>query len=80
MVYLLTVFKGLNYDLFEINLSTKALLRQKLSLEEMKRSSIYKAYNHIENDTTVEEIDNLLNKKSKNIGNFLKHGIILTVM
>jgi len=69
MGYLLTVFKGLNYDLFELNLSTKALLRQKLSLEEMKRSSIYKAYNYIENDTTVEEIDNLLNKKSKNIYN-----------
>ncbi|AFQ43539.1 hypothetical protein [Desulfosporosinus meridiei] len=72
MVYLLTVLKGLNYDLFEIKISTKALLRQNLSLEEMKRSSIYKAYNHIENDTTVEEIDNLLNKKSKNIYNFLE--------
>lgn len=70
LVYLLIVFMSVNYDLPEFNLSIKTLFRQELTLKEMKASSVYKAYNQINYDTKVGEINNILHKKSKNV---LKH-------
>lgn len=61
------VFRSVNYDFSEFRISMKAIFRQELTLEEMKASSIFRAYNHINHDTYVEEIDKLLNMKSKNI-------------
>lgn len=67
LISLLTVFESMNYEPFELKLSVKSLLRQELSLEEMKNSNIYKAYNQITFSTNVDEMNNILNKKSKNI-------------
>ncbi|MFZ5967083.1 MAG: hypothetical protein ACOYVK_07900 [Bacillota bacterium] len=66
-VYLLIVFISVDYNLFEFKLSIKALLRQELTLEEMKNSNIYKAYDQINHNTNIEEINSILNKESKNI-------------
>lgn len=67
VVYLLVIFKSVNFNIPEFRLSIKTILRQELTLEEMKSSSIYKAYNLIDHDTNVEEINDVLDKKSKNI-------------
>lgn len=67
IIQLVVVLKIVNYNLFEYKLSVKAILGQELTVEEMSSSSIYKTYNQIDYDTKVEEIDNILNKKSKNI-------------
>lgn len=56
-----------NYNTSEFRFSIKGLLLQELTLEEMKNSNIYKAYNQIDHDTNVEEVNRFLNKKSKNI-------------
>jgi hypothetical protein len=52
-----------NYNLYELKLGLKARLGQQLTLEEMKSTSIYKVYKQISTDTTVEEINRLLDKK-----------------
>lgn len=67
IVYLLVIFKSVNFNLPEFKLSIKTILGQELTLEEMKSTSIYKVYNQIDHDTNVEEINDILNKKSKNI-------------
>lgn len=72
LLYLLTVFISGNYDLSEFKLSIKSLVGQELTFKEMKGSSIYKAYNQINSDTKVEEINNILHKKSKNIARFFE--------
>jgi len=41
------VFKEVNYDTGDFKLGMKSLLRQELTLEEMKNSNLYKAYEQI---------------------------------
>lgn len=72
IVYLLVTFISVNFNLDEFKLSIKAALGQELTLEEMKSTSIYKAYNQIDHDTSVEEINDILGKKSKNIYELLE--------
>ncbi|MFT5872152.1 MAG: hypothetical protein ACI8WT_001080 [Clostridium sp.] len=65
-IYLLIVFIVVDCNIFEFKISIKSSLGQPLTLNEMKASSIYKAYNQINRDTKVEDINNILHKKSKN--------------
>jgi hypothetical protein len=67
VLFVFIIFKNVNYDLNEFKLSIKAITRQQLTLEEMKSSVIYEAYSQIDQNTKVEEINSLLNKKSKNV-------------
>lgn len=67
VLFAFMIFKNVNYDLHEFKLAIKSISRQQLTLEEMKSSAIYKAYNQIDQNTKVEEINSLLNKKSKNV-------------
>jgi len=45
----------------------KSLLRQELTLDEIKSSNVYKAYKEITHNTSTDEINSILNKESKNI-------------
>lgn len=54
-----------NYNLHEFGLGVKSMARQQLTLEEMKSTSIYKAYNRIDRSTKAEDISKLLGKKGK---------------
>lgn len=69
---LLMTFINVNYDLSEFKISIKSSLGQHLTLKEIKGSNIYKAYNQINPDTEIEDINNFLHKKSKSIASFLK--------
>ncbi len=62
MFYLLY---SVSFSLPEFGLTVKLMFGQELSLEEMKSTSIYKAYNQIGNIKSEEEIDRILNKKSR---------------
>lgn len=64
MSYLLFLFYTVNFNWQELGLSMKTMLGQELTLEEMKSTSIYKAYNQIGNDTDEKAISSILNKKS----------------
>ncbi|HYE80951.1 MAG TPA: hypothetical protein VEG39_02155 [Clostridia bacterium] len=66
-LYTLMILNSVNYNFSEFKLSVKTIFGQELTMEEMKGSSIYKAYSLIEHDTGSEEINEFLNKKSKNI-------------
>lgn len=65
-VYLFSIFYSVNFDLQEFKIAIKASIGQELTLEEMKSTRIYKAYNQIDDDTSIEEINSILNKKNKN--------------
>lgn len=65
--FLFTILYSVNFDLPEFKLAMKALIGQELTLEEMKNTWVYKAYSQVGNDTGEEEINGILNKKSKNI-------------
>jgi hypothetical protein len=56
-----------NYDLSEFKISIKSLSKQQLTSKEIKGSNIYDAYNYINSDTKLEEINKILHKKNKNI-------------
>ena len=62
------VFKEVNYDVNEFKLSIKSLLRQELTLDEMKNSNLYKAYERINYNSNSDEIKNIVKKKN---GNYL---------
>jgi hypothetical protein len=66
IVYLSVALISVNFNLHEFKLGIKTALRQELTLEEMKSTSIYKAYGQIDHDTDIEEINDILDKKNKN--------------
>ncbi|MFT5872153.1 MAG: hypothetical protein ACI8WT_001081 [Clostridium sp.] len=66
-VSLFMFLRDVNYDLSEFKISIKSTLGQPLTLNETKSSNIYKAYNQIKPDTKIEDINNILHKKNKNI-------------
>lgn len=65
-------FRWVNYDPFEFNLVVKTMLKQQLTLSEMKDSMLYKAYEKIDYDTEPAEIGRTLNKQGKDIMNVVK--------
>jgi hypothetical protein len=67
IIYLLFILNSVDYNLFEFKLSMKSMLRQELTMEEMKNSNLYKAYKKINFNTNVEEINALLNKESRQL-------------
>ncbi|MDD3706152.1 MAG: hypothetical protein PHC45_08850 [Clostridiaceae bacterium] len=67
IAYLSVTLISVNFNLHEFRLTIKTALRQELTLEEMKSTSIYKAYGQIGHDTNIEKINDILDKKSKNI-------------
>lgn len=65
--YLLFIFNSVNYKPSEFKLSMKSLLRQELTLDEIKSSDVYEAYKKITYNTSVDEINSILNKENENI-------------
>lgn len=59
------ILMDVNYNLHEFRLGVKSMTGQQLTLEEMKSTSIYKAYGQIDRSTRAEDISKLLGKKSK---------------
>lgn len=57
----------MNYKPYEFKLSMKSRLRQELTLDEIKSSDIYKAYKKITHNTSVDEVNSILDKKNENI-------------
>jgi hypothetical protein len=72
IAYLLIVLTNVNYNLSEFKLNLKSNLMQELTLEEMKSSNIYKAYDKINSNTKIEVIDDILGKKSRNIIGYIE--------
>lgn len=62
IVYLLNI---VDFDFFEFKLSIKAILRQELTLEELKESKIYRNYNMIEQGVTIGELNKMFNKEGQ---------------
>lgn len=60
------VFREVNFDTGDFKLGMKSLLRQELTLEEMKNSSLYKAYEQINYNSDTEEVNNIIKKDNKN--------------
>lgn len=46
----------------------KSLLRQELTLDEIKSSNIYRGYKEISHDMSIDEINRILDKENKNLG------------
>jgi hypothetical protein len=65
-------FRWVNYDPFEFRLVAKTMLKQPLTLMEMKNSMLYKAYEKIDYDTEPAEVSRILNKRDKDVMNVMK--------
>jgi len=59
--YLLFIFSSANYKPYEFKLSMKSLLRQELTLDEIKSSDVYKAYKGITHATSIDEVNSIYN-------------------
>jgi len=71
LTFLFYVFKEVNYDKDDFKLSIKSLFKKELSLNEMKNSNLYKAYEQINYDSDLDEINNTIKRKNdKYIGPF----------
>lgn len=66
LIITIFVYKEANYDVNEFKLSMKTLLRQELTLDEMKSSNLYKAYEKINSNSNLDEINNIIKKKNDN--------------
>ena len=66
LIITIFVYKEVNYDENEFKLSIKTILRQELTLDEMKSSNLYKAYEKINSNSNLEEINNIIKKKKGN--------------
>lgn len=66
--YVLLIFNSVNYKPYEFKLSMKSLLRQELTLDEIKNSDIYKRYKEISYNISIDEINRILDKENKNLG------------
>lgn len=64
LLIMLYVFNKVNYDTNDFKLAMKSLLRQELTLDEMKNSNLYKAYEQINENSDLNEINNILKKKN----------------
>lgn len=62
-----TIFKKVNFDKNEFNLGLKSILRQELTLDEMKNSNLYKAYNQLNYNSNIDEISNIMKRENDNI-------------
>jgi len=69
---LLFIFNSVNYKPDEFKLSMKSLLRQELTLDEIKSSDVYNAYKEITYNTSVDELNSILDKENENIADFIK--------
>lgn len=68
LIITIYVYKEANYDENEFKLSIKTLLRQELTLDEMKSSNLYKAYEKINSSSNLDEIKSIIKKKNgKNV-------------
>jgi len=66
LIITIFVYKEVNYDENEFKLSIKTILRQELTLDEMKSSNLYKAYEKINSSSNLDEINNIIKKKNDN--------------
>lgn len=64
------VFKQVNYDNNDFKLAIKSVFRQELTLDEMINSNLYKAYEQINPNSDLIEINNFLKKKNDYLGPF----------
>jgi len=67
LLILFTILKKVNYDKNEFKLGLKSLLRQELTLDEMKNSNLYKAYKQLNYNSNIDEINNIMKKENDNI-------------
>lgn len=65
LIITLNVFKEVNYDKSDFKLGMKSFLRQELTLEEMKNSNLYKAYEQINYKSDIDEINSIIKKENK---------------
>lgn len=69
LLTMLFVFKKVNYDNNDFKLAIKSLLRQELTLDEMKNSNLHKAYEQIANNN-LDEINNIVKENENYEGPF----------
>lgn len=65
LIITLNIFKEVNYDKSDFKLGMKSFFRQELTLEEMKNSNLYKAYEQINYKSDIEQINNIIKKENK---------------
>jgi uncharacterized protein YxeA len=70
LLIILFVFKKVNYDNNNFKLAIKSLLRQELTLDEMKNSNLYKAYEQINANSNLGEINNIIKENEHYEGPF----------
>lgn len=70
LLIMLFVFKKVNYDNNDFKLAIKSLLRQELTLDEMKNSNLHKAYEQINANSNIGEINNIIKENEHYEGPF----------
>jgi len=66
LIITIFVYKEVNYDENEFKLSMKTILRQELTLDEMKSSNLYKAYEKINSNSNLERNQQYYKKENNN--------------